>query len=186
MMLDTNLTFTGGNTGSAQAITSTAVASSGVLDLASGMLTGSTYAAAPMTIGAATVFGEDLGNGILRLPFFATIGTAFSGGTSLNIAIQGAVDAASGSYPANISGLTWTTYAETGAIPVASLGTANSQIDLPDWPHRQIKAALPRFIRLLYTPVGTFSQGTIAFAGMVLQRSDIDVGYYPSGFSVGS
>jgi hypothetical protein len=191
---DINLLFTGGNTGSAQAITSSSVRSTGILDLATGLVnTGTTYSASPMTSGNSSTFFEDLGNGPWRLYLSAFIGTTFTGGTSLNIQIQGAPDAASGSYPANLSGLSWTTYAETGAIPVANLIAASAgttrgsgQIFLPDWPHRMIAAAMPRFISLYYVPSGTFSAGTIATAGVFMPRPDFDVQYYASGFSVSS
>lgn len=187
MQTDSNMLFVGGTTGSALTITSSAVRSTGILDLATGLMnTGSTYAAAPLTIGNATVFGEDLGVGFMRMQMSAFTGAAaFVGGTSLNIAIQGAVDASSGTYPANLSGLTWLTYAETGAVLTAQL-VANGQIRLPDWPHRQIGDALPRFISLLFTPAGTFSAGTIATAGMFMPSYANPVGLYPSGFSVGA
>lgn len=187
MQTDTNLLFVGGNTGSALSITSSAVASTGILDLSQGtMNTGTTYSNDPMTTGSSSYFAEDLGNGPWRLNLSAFIGTAFAGGTSLNIAFQGAPDASGGSYPANLSGLTWTTYAETGAIPLANINVANSQIFLPDWPHRLIKAAMPRFIRLYFTPVGTFSAGTIVLAGVFMGRPDFDMQNYPGGFAVGS
>ena len=194
MQTDTNLLFTGGNTGSAQSITSTSVRSTGILDLATGLMnTGTTYSAAPLTQGNASVFAEDLGNGPWRMYMIALLSTTFTGGTSLNIQIQGAVDASSGSYPANLSGLTWTTYAETGAIPVANLIAASAAstrnaglIHLPDWPHRLIGAAMPRFISLYYVPTGTFSAGAIGTAGMVMPAPDFDAQFFPSGFSVGS
>lgn len=193
---DANLIFSGGSTGSAQAITSSAVGSTGILDLATGQVnTGSTYAASPVYTGQQgligstgnSLFGEDLGIGPMRLMLLCVIGTAFTtGGTSLNIALQGAVDASSGSYPANLSSLSWTTYAETGAIAAATLVSAgaNAKIPLFDWPHRAISASMPRFIRMLYTPVGTLVAGTIGFCGLVLQRADNPVGLYPSGFTV--
>src|SRR5574337_474479 len=179
---DSNLLFVGGTTGSALSITSSAVRSTGILDLATGLMNiGSTYSAAPLTIGNATVFAEDLGIGFWRMQMSAYIGAAFTGGTSLNVAIQGAVDAAAGSYPANLSGLTWITYAETGAIPAANL-IVNGQISLPDWPHRMINTAMPRFMSLLFTPAGTFSAGTITVAGMFMPANRNPVGLYPSGF----
>lgn len=190
MQTDVNLIFTGSNTGAAQAITSAAVTSTGVLDLATGlMLTGTTYAAATalsLSYGNATIFGEDLALGSHRIPMSIVIGAAFVGGTSLNIAIQGAIDAGGTA----ISGLTFNTYGESGAQPVAVLGTANTFFPMVDWPQRALAALgtdslLPRFLRLQYTPVGTFSAGTIAFAGFVAQRPDLSVGYYPSGFKVG-
>lgn len=195
---DANLIFTGGSTGSAQAITSSAVGSTGILDLATGSVsTGSTYSASPVYTGQAgligttgnSLFGEELGIGASRLMLLCTTGTAFTaGGTSLTIALQGAVDASSGSYPANFSSLTWTTYAETNAIPSATLVSAgaNAKIPLFDWPHRALLASMPRFIRMLYTPAGTLVAGTIGFCGIVLQRHDNQVGLYPGGFSVAS
>lgn len=186
MQTDSNGLFVGGITGSALAITSAAVRSTGILDLASGLMnTGTTYSDDGLNTGVATVFGEDLGVGPWRLEFLAAIGAAFAGGTSLNIAIQGAVDAAAGTYPANLSGLTWTTYAETGAIPLAQINATPGIIRLPDWPHRQIVLKLPRFISLLFTPVGTFSAGTISYAGYFMPSAANPVGQYPSGFSVG-
>jgi hypothetical protein len=197
-MTDINLIFTGSNTGAAQAITSAAVRSTGILDLASGlMITTATYPASAVTGGnflqnAALLFGQDLGPGALRLRNVAIIGAAFTGGTSLNIQIQGAADASGGTYPANISGLTWTTYAETGAIPVANLGSpaaagtdpSRSMIDLPDWPERLLTTAMPRFISLNYVPVGTFSAGNISFAGTMVGTPDFNIGKYPGGFTV--
>lgn len=188
MKSDLNLIFTGGNL-AAQVPLGVDMPSTGVLDLAAGAMldtsTVTTYAACPMIIGNATVFGEDLGIGDEKLPLAVFLGgTNWAGGTSLNIAIQGAVDASGGTYPANLSGLTWTTYAESGPQLTAQL-LANRKFPMPDWPHRAIGAALPRFIRLLYDVTGTFSGGgSIAFAGFVLQRPDNPVGQYPSGFTV--
>lgn len=198
MQTDINLLFTGGITGNAQAITNAAVRSTGILDLGTGLMnTGTTYGAPGVSggnflINSSLLFGEDLGPGSRRLRLAAMIGAAFTGGTSLNIAIQGAVDASGGAYPANLSGLTWVTYAETGAIPVADLGNAPSAssdpsksiITLPDFPDRLLTTAMPRFISLLYTPVGTFATGTIATAGVFMGKLDNNFGKYPGGFTV--
>src|ERR1700744_2780363 len=120
MQTDSNLLFVGGTTGGNLAVTGAAVRSTGILDLATGLMnTGTTYVAAPLTIGNATVFGEDLGAGFMRFNMSALVAVSFASGTSINIAFQGAADASAGTYPANLSGLTWTTYAETGAIPAA-------------------------------------------------------------------
>jgi hypothetical protein len=196
---DVNNIWTGGNTGSAQAITSSAVRSTGILDLAFGAMLTSASTYVQFTGGggylitpSSYVFAEDLGPGAIRLRLMGIIGTAFTGGTSLNVAWQGAVDNSGGAYPANVSSLTWTTYGETGAIPVAQLGTTPSTakipnqvfFNLPDWPDRMIATAMPRFISLLYTPVGTFSTGTIAFAGLMTQKPDFNIGSYVGGFQV--
>jgi len=161
------------------------------------MNTGTTYSAPVVSGGgfllnAALLFGEDLGPGAQRLRLLAIIGTAFTGGTSLNIQIQGAPDASGGTYPANLSGLTWVTYVETGAIPTADLATAaaagvipsKSIITLPDFPDRLLTTALPRFISLNYVPAGTFSGGAISAAGVFLGKPDFNVGMYPGGFVV--
>lgn len=199
MQTDVNLVFTGSNTSGSQTITSAAVRSAGILDLATGLMnTGSTYVAPPLSGGnylinsALLPISEDLGPGALRLRFAAIIGAAFTGGTSLNIQIQGAVDASGGTYPANLSGLTWTTYAETGAIPTADLGNVAaagtrpdlSIITLPDWPDVLITTAMPRFISLNYVPVGTFVTGAISFAGVMTSKPDFRIGRYVGGFTV--
>ena len=43
---------------------------------------------------------------------------------------------------------------------------------------------MPRFIRLLYQITGTFTQGTVTYAGMFMPASDIDIPYYGGGFVV--
>jgi hypothetical protein len=198
MQTDVNLLFTGGNTGSAQAITGSAVRSTGIFDLGTGLMnTGTTYTAPAVSGGnfllnAALLFGEDLGPGSKRLRMLAIIGTAFTLGTSLNIQIQGAADASGGTYPANLSGLTWNTYAETGPIPVADLGNvaaagtdpSRSIITLPDWPDRLLTTAMPRFISFNYVPAGVFSTGAISAAGVFLQKPDFNAGKYVGGFTV--
>lgn len=177
MQGDINLIFS-----SAQTVTGASnVASTGTVDLAEGvMLTGTTYDNPPPTLStgsAGTLFGGDFGIGFHRLYLSIFIGTAFTGGTSLNIAIQGAPDNLGGT----IAGLVWQTYAESGPQLTVNL-KANTKFPMPDWPHRAIGAALPRFIRLLYQPVGTFAAGTINFAGFTLARPDSPS--YPSGFVV--
>jgi hypothetical protein len=103
-------------------------------------------------IGNATVFGEDLGLG--RGPGTPTI-EVFSGSgtpaaaTSLQIALQGAPDAGTG----NTSGVTYTTYLETGAIPLASI-LASNRLAAFDLGRVQVKAAFPRFLALDYIVVG--------------------------------
>jgi len=128
------------------------------------------------TFGTGAVFGEDVGEG-RPLRVFCLVGTAFAGGTSLNVSFQGAPDNGS-----NQPG-TYTTFAETGAIPTASL-TAGARIGTFDVPRSLPDGALVRFVRLLYTPAGTFTAGSIAFAGIVLDPDEFMGKYYPSGFSV--
>ena len=134
MFLDANLTFTGANVGGSTAVTSSTVGSLGVLDMATGLVVNSgvvtTYAAAGLNIGNATYFSQSLGDGTNPLEAMASVGTALTGGTSLAIAMQGAVDASSGSYPANYSSLTWVTLETGPAIPAANL-TAGALIPGP-------------------------------------------------------
>jgi len=188
MLMDINLQFS-----NAQAITSTAP-STGVLDLATGlMLTGSTYVTNPsINYGPnATYFGEDLGIGDSQgQP--TIVGSALSaftsggGSATLQVALQGAPDNGGGT----ISGLTFTTFMETGAIPQASLQTSVSPFQSNRMfafalPRRQTGIALPRFLRLDYIVAsGPFTGGTLD-ADVTLQTdSGWQIGQYPSGYHV--
>lgn len=147
-LMDQNLVLS-----SAQAITATA-RSTNAYDLLTGnalAVTGAAYTTNAI-IGNASVFGEDLGLGrgvgTPSVEVFSGAGTP-GAATSLNISFDGAVDAGTG----NTSGLTWTTYIQTGAVPLASI-LASSRLAAFDWPRRQVASALPRFISLNYTVVG--------------------------------
>ena len=114
--------------------------------------------------------GRDLngGDGIQVPKMFALVMTTFTGGTSLNVQFQGAPDNGSGS-PG-----TYNTFAETGAIPVASLiaGFRVFEIDLPG-PISNFP--LPRFVQLNYVTVGTFTTGAL-YSAVVLSRDEIPQG----------
>lgn len=196
MQTDTNLIFVSANTSITWSATNS-VLTSYVLDLGTGLMTNTT---APVTYSAPAVsgglfllttsyqFGEDLGPGALRLRGQAWLSSATpTTGTMLTIAWQGAVDASSGTYPANYSGLTWSTYALT-EIPVADMAPLVSgnvpSIPLPDFPDRLPETGLPRFIRLQFSPSGSFTSLTVNFAGIAIQRPDVYVGKYPGGFQV--
>lgn len=189
MFLDSNLTFTSASLNGAQAVTSTTVQSTGILDMASGLIintsTATTYPAAGLTLGNATYFAQSLGDGTNPIDVIASVGTAFAGGTSLQVIVQGAVDASSGTYPANISGLTWVTLEAGPVIPLANL-TASAMIPGPT-----IGASPPnllnyRFVRLAYVPVGTFSGGTVGFSAMGRFPSNIkQMASSAGGFYVG-
>lgn len=136
--------------------------------------------APPSIIGTRTVFGEDPGIGGFRPEINAVIGTAVVGSTSINGALQYAVDSgAGGGY---LPG-TWITIAETGAIAIANL-TANTVFMrfpfLPAFP----AGTVPRFIRLLFTPVGTTTAGTVAFALVTLVRDDLSNRFAAKNYSV--
>lgn len=184
MILDSLLAFSNAQS----LITNTSTGSSAVIDLASGGAnTGTTYAVVPnLSFGNAAVFGEDLGtgSGMNDLHIGIYLGTTFltANSATLNVAFQGAVDNGGGTF----SGLTWTTYSETGAIPAASLVSPGTIRMV--WPHRAIAAALPRFVRLLYQLPGStaFTAGSINYAGVMLSRDDWTAGFYPANFIVGA
>jgi hypothetical protein len=131
MFADNNLVFTGGSIlGAAQAVTSSQVLSTGILDMATGLIINSstvtTYAAASSVSGVnasgiVTVFAESFGDGSNPLDLWAVIGQTFLGGTSLQIQLLGAADASSGTYPAAISGLTWSVLDAGPVVPTANL-----------------------------------------------------------------
>lgn len=191
MFTDANLTFTGGSI-AAQAVTSSTVYSTGILDMATGAIvnTGSvtTYADDPQIDGAiAAAFAQTLGDGRVPLELIGAVGTAFTGGTSLQMIIQGASDNSGGTYPANISGLSWVTLASGPAISETYL-TAGALFPGPTLgPTPQALIWGYRFVRLGYVPVGTHSTGTVAFAGIGAYPSGIKrMAYHASGFAVGA
>ncbi len=98
------------------------------------------------------------------LKLFVQVSTAFAGGTSLQVAIQGAIDDGTG----NPS--TFNTWYLSPAIALAALdvGSRCLQIDFPRPPDG---IAVPRFVRLAYITLGTFTAGKV-IAGVVLDRDD--------------
>jgi len=102
--------------------------------------------------------------------------TTFTGGTSLQISVQGSTDNS-----------TFTTMASGPVIVEANLiaGTHLCDIDLPRiagaLPDRPgASQALPRYLRLGYTSVGTHGAGAL-YAYLNLDRHDQIA--YPSGFT---
>lgn len=184
MILDNLLTFTGTSNGASSGITSgpqtdspttgTQVASN-IIDL--GVLSG---------IPASAVNGggaRDIGAGddpSLKLSCIVT--TAFTGGTSLQIELDGAPDAGSntpGSYT-----IMWQSQAIVEATLVAGMQIAN--IDVPRPAPGQ---ALPRYLRVRFVSVGTHTGGAVE-AQIVIDRDDQIVGTtgaysgYPAGITV--
>lgn len=180
MQTDQNLIFDGLNGAVKNIAGSANVPSTGTLDLSEGlMLTGGNYDNPTPNFKISpnlSIWGEDLGIGPLRLSMTAFVSQTlpFVGvGATLNIAYQGAVDNLSGV----LAGLTWTTFGETGPSLTAANLLAGALIPLPDFSRRAaaaagVNGAMPRFIRLLYQIAGTFTQGSLAFAGMSLGRPD--------------
>ena len=132
----------------------------------------------PSIIGNATLFGEDVGIGLWRPQVMCAVGPAFVGGTSVNVQFQAAPDVAVTHVPT-----TWTTLMETGAIPIAQL-TLNAVIARFDFPPAVPPGLNPRYLRLQFTPVGTFSAGAIAFALVTLDRDDQANRYAAGNFLV--
>lgn len=146
----------------ALAITNAGDYASNVLDLL-----GSGVGTPPANIiGNRTLFGEDPGIGRVRPQTQALVGTTFVGGTSVNMKFQAAPDVAVTHVPA-----TWTTLMETGVILTASLvsGYILGRFDFPP----AVPAGLnPRFLRILFTTLGTFSAGDIASIITTMVRDD--------------
>jgi len=116
------------------------------------------------------------------LKLMVEILTTFTGGTSLQLQLQGAPD--SGGSPGS-----YTTMWDSGAIAEASLlaGRYLANIDLPRTilalPNTGASAAqaLPRFLRLQYITVGTHGAGAI-YGSIVLDRQDYVA--YPAGITI--
>lgn len=117
------------------------------------------------------------------LKLMVEILTTFTGGTSLQLQLQGAPDNGSGS-PGS-----YTTMWDSGAIAEASLlaGRYLANIDMPRTilalPNTGASAAqaLPRFLRLQYITVGTHGAGAI-YGSIVLDRQDYVA--YPAGITI--
>lgn len=149
---DQNLVFS-----SAQAVTATA-ASTNALDLEQGLPVTTTFTPAPaQIIGNVTYFGEDLGlgrgKGTPAIEVFSGSGTP-AAATSLQISFQGAPMNNTAFGSGNVSDLTFVPYIQTRAIPLASI-LASNRIAAFDWPRREVKAAMPRFVNLNYIVVGS-------------------------------
>ena len=159
MILDRNMMFDGGATGTFAAITVTRD-STDIIDVG---IAGQIGNARDLAVGS-------------NLYLLVISNRAFAGGTSVQISFQGAPDNGSGAEG------TYVTYAQTPAITLAQLNTAPGMlfpIQLPRPPHGGL--ALPRFYKLVYTVVGAFTLGAV-MAGLVLNRDDVN--YYPSGLNV--
>ena len=149
MIIDYNLVFSNG-----QAITTTAD-STNIVDIG-----------IPNTIGGA----RDFGVGPVDPELFISVTTALVGGTSINFQFLGAPD--------NGSGLpgTYTVFAESGPVLTASLTAGASVLRIPI-PQIPAGSVLPRFYKVTYTVVGTYTSGAV-FAGLVPDRQ-ANIAYAP-------
>lgn len=172
MFLDANVQLS-----AAQAITVTAN-STNIYDV-----TGAGSGNPPAMIGGVTATGNALigfdigaGDGIAMPEVIYNIGTTFVGGTSLQISVQAAPDNGS-----NAPG-TYVTLDSTQVFLTAALISGlNGSIKIPPVPSNWGEA-LPRFYRLSYTVVGTYSAGTIN-ANIVLNPANASaIQKYPSNY----
>jgi hypothetical protein len=129
---------------------------------------GSGVGTAPQNIiGNRTLFGSDVGIGGIRPQLEVPVMTAFAGGTSINVAFQAAKDLGStGNYQPD----TWKTLVETGAIALADL-TLSQILARFDFPPAFPANLSPRYLSLLFTPVGTFTAGAVG-AIVTMVRDD--------------
>lgn len=157
MMIDSSLVFDMGTYAAATGMI-------GVNQFASGATTTSTNVL-DMTnnrdVGAAR-------SGVAPLTVCVLVTTAFSGGTSVNVQLQGSTD-----------NVTYTVYSETGAVPIASM-TAGALLTLPLPSVNPDSGAAPRYYRLQYVNVGANTAGAvISWLGTV-----DNMRYYKPGITV--
>jgi hypothetical protein len=183
MILDALLTFTGTGNGATGGITASqwadapttgTQAASNVIDL--GVKSG-----VPSSANGGGA--RDLGIGddpSLKLSALCTV--AFTGGTSLQLQLQGAPDNGSGA-PGTYTTM-WTGPAFAEAALVAGAQLANIDVPRAIW-----EQVLPRFLNLNFISVGTHTGGNIE-AQIVIDRDDQIIGSsgamsgYPAGIVV--
>jgi len=181
MILDNFLMFTGTSNGAAGGITSSSIkdapttgtqAASNIIDLGlSGIPSSANGGGA-----------RDIGVGDPELYLSALVDAAFTGGTSLQLQLQGAPDNGSGA-PGSYTTM-WTGAAVVEANLVSGMQIANISVPRP-----VAGQVLPRFLKLNFISVGTHSTGTIS-CSIVLNRDDMPVGItglysgYPAGLTV--
>lgn len=184
MLLDALLTFIApGSPVSLVAGAGVAIPSTQVIDI---LGLGVGVAPTERIIGNRTVFGEDSGIGGMKPQVQVNIGTGLVavGGSTLNVAFQGAPDTgAGGGY---LPGA-WQTFVETGPMTAAQLA-ANAICARFDWPPAFPVSFQPRYLRLLFSPSagGSFSAGTVSSAIVTMDRDDWSEAYMPRNFSVGN
>lgn len=164
--------------GSPLAITNASAASPSTIDLA-----GNGVGTAPTNIfGTQTLFGMDVGINGEPPQIVVIVGTAFTTGSAATLQVQWecAADLGTPTYQPN----TWYVMAETDALTAAQL-TAGAYIArfpfTPAWPVN----LNPRYLRLNFVlATGTFTAGTIAFAGVTMVRDEPGNRYQSSNFTV--
>ena len=180
MIIDALNLFTGTSNGASGGITSTAYTDapttgtqdcSNIVDIGikSGIPTSASGGGA-----------RDLGIGdkpALKLLF--QVVTAFTGGTSLQLQLQGAPDNGSGAPGSYV--VLWA----SNAIPEANL-TSGSDIGNIFFPQPEPGQSIPRFLKVTCVSVGTHTAGTIECAVVLDQIQQIvTAGGYNSGYPAG-
>ncbi len=118
------------------------------------------------------LYQRDLGqgpSGLATLDLVLLVTTAFAGGTSLNVQLQGSTD-----------NVTFTTYSQSGAIPVAALGAGAKIFRTMVAAAQPESGPPPRYYRLNYVCVGAMTAGAVIAA----IASGDDVHYYRAGIAV--
>ncbi len=181
MILDSLWLFSGGvgGTGNADGVTDSPTtgtqSSSNIVDV--GMLGGLPVSAVSGGGGRDLGIGDDP-----SMKLMVVVITAFTGGTSLSIGIQGAPDAGN-----NLPGA-FVTYATGPVVTDANMVAGARLCDL-DLPRAAPASVPPRFYRLTYVTVGTHTAGKIE-AVLVLDRYDQPQqanavsGGYPAGITI--
>jgi hypothetical protein len=169
MILDNQLMFTGTSNGATAGITSGLYTdapttgtqnSSNIIDLH--IAAASLWAPILANLQGA----RDLGIGDdPALKMLIQVTTAFAGGTSLQVGLQGAPDNGSAA-PG-----TFVTWWLSPAVALASL-TAGARLYDMDMPRPPAGVGVPRFLRLTYVSAGTFSGGGSIEGTIVLDRHD--------------
>jgi hypothetical protein len=176
MILDGLLMFSnpsGGGTGTGDSPTTGSQTSTSSLDLGIVGLPLSAQGGGARDIG----IGDDPAMKILVI-----VTTAFTGGTSLQVNIQGAPDNGSGAAGA------FTVMASGPVVAEASL-IAGARLFDSDMPRPAPAQPLPRFLQLGYVSVGTHGAGVLK-GFLVLDRHDLPeqanatLGGYPAGITV--
>ena len=119
------------------------------------------------------------------LKLLVQVSTVFAGGTSLQVTLQGSISDSVGD-PSS-----WTSWWSSPAYATATLTPVGVRLLDMDFPRPPAGIAVPRFVRLLYTIVGTMTAGQVV-AGVVLDRPDqmyqstgnAVSGGYPAGINV--
>jgi hypothetical protein len=173
MILDFLAQFTGGTTGvgnsdniSDSPTTGTQV-SSVTMDIGVGLETVTNPLGAAIPNNAAGAGARDLGIGDdPALKILVETLAYVSGGTSIQVNLQGAPDNGSGAPGA------FTTYINGAVIPVASASIVGATLLDIDVPRVVFGAVMPRFLQLQYISVGTFAAGFKIRGNVVLDRFD--------------